>query len=122
MFCLKDLYWILSISISLFQNLAGPGTSGSDARWQYNANVTDGDDLGMFFNTDFELLYELELNSNFKTTCELDHASYDCATAATYDTAYNYATNATLWAEDFSAVFTKMIENGYSDSDLTNLS
>jgi len=77
----------------------------------------------MMFNTDFELFYDVDVDpSDGSSTCDVSAASVTCPQAATYSMASTYATDINQWNEDFSAVYTRMIENGYSDVDLSDLS
>ena len=56
---------------SLVQNVAPKGSS--PAKWQYNGlSTVDSSNAGFMLNTDFELFYDLTLDSNAKTTCTLN--------------------------------------------------
>jgi len=76
----------------------------------------------MMFNTDFEVFYDVDVDEEGDSSCEVSAASVSCLQAATYGKASSYATNQTLWIEEFSNVFTLMIENGYEEGDLSSVS
>ena len=70
-------------------------------KWQFNGvNKTNGQNAGFMLNTDFEVFYNLTLDSNGQATCILDplyglstrDASNDiCPIAATFNQALDYS-------------------------------
>lgn len=68
--------------------------------------------MGIMLNTDFELLYNVTLNEEGEAGCTVSHASATCSKASTYNLAQTYAQDVTTWVNDFSNVYSKMIEHG----------
>ena len=75
-------------------------------KWQYNGNsIVDGSIAGFMLNTDFELFYELSLDSNAKSTCTLttscglttpDTCNGSCPVASTFNQAQQYSKVTTM--------------------------
>ncbi len=91
---------------------------------------------GIMLNTDFEMFFDLTLDTNFESTCQ----PRNCNQAATYATADFYATvtnfanvsfstglyewqfqDNAAWISDYVAIFEKMIARGYASTDLSPL-
>ena len=70
-------------------------------KWQFNGNsIVDGSLAAFMLNTDFELFYELTLDSNAKSTCTLSPScglstpntcSGSCPVASTFNQAQQYS-------------------------------
>jgi len=99
-------------------NVSAPNTT---PKWQYDGiNTTDGSDAGFMLNTDFELFYNLTLDTNAKTTCNLsplcglslpNTCGSSCPVASTFKQALAYSKDCNLFMADFVPVFSKMLTN-----------
>ena len=83
-----------------FQNVAN---KTSPPKWQFNGNLSDGSQAGFMLNTDFELFYDLTLDSTTaRATCSFSNSVCGippttgscpplCQTASTYSQAQSYS-------------------------------
>jgi len=125
---LSEIFYSLMVDPSVtFTNLnVGNVTS---PKWEFKADFSDKVSAGFMFNTDFEIFYNLTLNSNGQTTCILNHTcgvtnscTNYCPKSSTFATAYTYATDCSAFMTDFKSVITLMLANGYKNLQQVNCS
>jgi len=117
----SEIYYANMISKGINWVNANMARPNSTPKWQFNGvNATDGSNAGFMLNTDFELFYNLTLDSNAKATCTLsstcglsspDTCGNSCSVASTFNQALGYSKNCTLFVNDFVTVFNKMLTN-----------
>ena len=81
----NDLIYNFNIHLLMFfwQNV---GTE-ADPKWQWDCVDTEGNvHCGFMLNTDVEMLYELDLDANGKSSCDFT----TCAESPTHDQVQNY--------------------------------
>ena len=117
-------YHMINSSLSYSNVNVAPGTN--PAKWEFKASLADGTNAGFMLNTDFEVFYNLTLDANAKTTCQLNpqcgltnSCSGYCPTSSTFQTAYNYSQSCSTFMKDFKSVITLMLANGYSNLETT---
>lgn len=104
-----------------------PAFEGTGQRWQWEG-VDDktmkenGRVPYMFFNTDFDVFFNVTVDETGKPTCILDTGCPQinacgldgtCAKSETYEIAELYAKDAKAFMRDFQLVFDKMLRTGY---------
>jgi hypothetical protein len=124
---LSELFYSNMVSSSIkFANINVAGNV-PPPKWEFKATLADGSNAGFMLNTDFEIFYNITLDSNAKLTCTLNHtcgltnscSSY-CPKASTFSTAYNYAKNCNAFMTDFKSVINLMMANGYTNLQQTS--
>jgi len=95
-------------------------------KWQFKAKSAEGSNAGFMLNTDFEIYYNLTLDSNAKLTCTLNHTcgltnscSNYCPMASTFSIAHNYSQDCNAFMTDFVSVIDLMLTNGYTNLERT---
>jgi len=93
------------------------GGSGEDARWQFNGtdSFEDNKHVGIMFNTDFYLMFDLTVDAEGKATCDPTFNRLTCVedeqTAAIVE---KYRDSNQAFINDFFPVFNKMLNTGYT--------
>merc|ERR1712027_62069 len=115
----SDTVWEQVLSIPTEDN-----PSPSEWRWD-GYSAVDGSRTGMKLDTDFELLYDLELDDEGLSGCTVPNGAGDlpvCPKYPSYDIAEEYANNKTKWVHNFAIVFDKMLLNKVDLGRLVDLS
>ena len=97
-----------------------PADRVPDRKWQFNGNWTANDTFaGMMLNTDFGLLYDLELNTQGEAGCAVHtNCGYALGTDATSILIQEFANDVEAWKDSFKDVFSLMLAHGNQLSDL----
>ena len=64
----------------------------ADRKWQFEGYDSDGEQVSMMLNTDFEVFYELDLDDDSQAQCDVQSDALTCQKSETYDIANQYAT------------------------------
>ena len=63
----------------------------ADRKWQFEGYDSDGEQVSMMLNTDFEVFYELDLDDDSQAQCDVQSDALTCQKSETYDIAAQYA-------------------------------
>jgi len=126
---LSEVFYSLMINPSITftnVNVAGTKPPAPPPKWEFKATFADGSNAGFMLNTDFEIFYNLTLDSNAQLTCSLSNTcgltnscSNNCPMSSTFSTAYKYSQSCTAFMTDFQSVIMLMLAKGYTNLQQT---
>jgi len=117
----SELFYTNMISKDIKWTNVNVSPPNGTVKWQYDGvYATSGGDAGFMLNTDFEMFYELSLDSNAQTTCTLaptcglsspNTCGSSCPVSSTFNQALAYSKDCNLFMTDFLVVLNKMLTN-----------